>query len=73
MMLSPNYPLDAWNQPVAVAGRALYDLGGTINPPSTTPLERSEVDLIEFHVAGPGEVPEPTHPAEWAPVEPRFT
>ena len=69
---SQNYPPDGWNQPVPVDGRALHELGGTAISPST-PLERFQVDLMDFEAGGPGEVPEPTCPAECAPVEPRLS
>ena len=69
---SQNQPPDGWNQRVVVDGGALYDLGGTIIPSSTTPLERFEVDLMDFEVSGSGEVPNPTRPEQWAPWEPRL-
>ena len=51
-------------------GRVLYERGGTTIPPSITPLERFEVDLMDFKVSGSGEVPNPTRPEKWAPREP---
>ena len=70
---SQNQPPDGWNQPVRVDGRAPYELGGTIIPPSITPLERFEVDLMDFQVGGAGEVPNPTRPEQWASWEPRLS
>ena len=67
---SLNRQPDGWNQPVLVDGGALYELGGTIDPPSITPLERFEVDLIDFKVSGSDEVPNPTRREQGAPWEP---
>ena len=66
---SRNQPPDGWNQPVLVDGGALYELGGTIIPPSVTPFERFEVNLMDSQVAGPVEVPNPTRPEQWVPWE----
>ena len=57
---------DGWIQPVPVDSGALYELGGTTFPPSITPLERFEVDLMDFEVSGSGEVPKPTRREQWA-------
>ena len=54
-------------------GGAPYELGGTIISPSITPLERFEVDVMDFEVSGAGEVPNPTRPEQWAPWEPRLS
>ena len=70
---SRNQPPDGWIQPVLVDGRALYELGGTIIPPSITLLERSEVDLMDFEVSGSGEVPMSRRPEQWATWESRLS
>ena len=69
---SRNKVPDGWNQPVPVDGGALYELDPTNIPPSMTPLERFEVNLMDFEVGGSGEVPNPTRPEQWAPWEPRL-
>ena len=65
------------NIPVEITPRMArinhYELGGTTIPPSITPLERVELDTMDFEVGGPGDVPEPTRPAKWALVEPRLS
>ena len=66
---SRNQPPDGWNQPVPVSGGALYELGGTIVPPSIPPLEMFEVDLTDFKVGGAGEVANPVRPEQCAPSE----
>ena len=66
---SRNQPPDGWNQPVPVSGGALYELGGTIVPPSIPPLEMFEVDLTDFEVGGAGEVANPVRPEQCASSE----
>ena len=62
-----NQPPDGPNQPVAVNGRAFYELGGTTIRPSIMPLERFEVGVMDFEVSGSGEMPNPTRRNQWAP------
>ena len=69
---SRNQPPDGCNQPVLVDGGALYELGSTIIPPFIAPLERFEVNLMDFEVGRSAEVPNPTRPEQWAPWEPRL-
>ena len=38
-----------------------------------TPLKNVEVNSLDFDVSGPGEVVEPTRPAQWDPLEPRLS
>ena len=66
---SRNQLPDGWNQPVLVNGGALFEVGGTIIPPSITPLERFKVNLMDFKLSGTGEVPNQTRPEPWAPWE----
>ena len=64
-------PPHGWNQPADAAGGGLQEPGGTATT-HMTPLENLEVNMMDFKVGGPGEVPPPTRPEQWAPWEPRL-
>ena len=50
----------------------LYELGGVTAPYTTAPMDKFDVDLMDFKVSGPGEVVVPDRPAVWAPLEPQL-